>query len=96
MNKLSIVESPKGHFTLEGDLNRNTIPNAPSLNISATSELLLDMTQVKHTDTAGLAWLMNLLKQARSQGLKCELKGLPKTLVNLAKISDVDGFLSVQ
>lgn len=100
MVALSIVAS-KGQLTLAGDLNRNTIPNATGLDISTqqaadNNNLLLDMTDVKHTDTAGLAWLMNLLKQARSQGIKCELKSVPKTLINLAKISDVDSFLSVQ
>lgn len=96
MAALSIVESPKGHFVLNGDLNRNTIPNAPESSIAVSHPLFIDMTGVEHTDTAGLAWLINLLKQARQQGLKCELKGLPKTLINLAKISDVDSFLSVQ
>lgn len=101
MPALSIVESAKGQFTLAGDLNRNTIPHATGLDISKhlsadNSKLLLDMTEVKHTDTAGLAWLMNLLKQARSQGLECQLQGVPQSLINLAKISDVDSFLSVQ
>ena len=101
MSALSIVESAKGQFTLAGDLNRNTIPQATGLDTSKqlpadNNTLLLDMTEVKHTDTAGLAWVMNLLKQARGQGLECQLKGVPQSLINLAKISDVDSFLSVQ
>ena len=54
------------------------------------------MSGVTHSDTAGLAWLMNFLKLNQQQNVQIELKNIPESLINLAKISDVDSFLSVQ
>jgi phospholipid transport system transporter-binding protein len=54
------------------------------------------MSGISHADTAGLAWLINLLKQSRHQNIRFVLKNVPTSLINLAKISDVEGFLSVQ
>ena len=104
MTELKTVESPKGYFQLQGELNRNTIAKSDALSIivkssqNATSGQIttLDMGGVKHADTAGLAWLMNLLKDSRKQNVKFELKNIPESLIKLAKISDVDSFLSVQ
>lgn len=103
MTKLTVTEAPKGHFSLQGELNRHTIPESESLiaiqgKVSAknSEKSILDMAGVSHADTAGLAWLMNLLKDSREKNIEVELKNIPETLINLAKISDVDGFLSVQ
>lgn len=104
MTKLEVIESPKFYYMLQGELNRNTIVKSKAL---ATLELInkkdssadvytLDMSGVSNSDTAALAWLMNLLKGNQQQKLQWVLKNIPESLINLAKISDVDGFLSVQ
>jgi phospholipid transport system transporter-binding protein len=101
VTKLQVIESPTGYFTLKGELNRNTIPKSAAL---ATLEQMqskqgtstLDMSGVSNSDTAGLAWLMNFLKGNQQQNVHFELKGIPESLIKLAKISDVDSFLSVQ
>ena len=104
MTKLDVIESPKGYFTLQGDLNRNTIAKSDALaslalSIQSKSSVYaptLDMLGVSNSDTAGLAWLMNFLKDSQQQNLHFELKNIPESLIKLAKISDVDSFLSVQ
>ena len=100
MTKLVVNESPKGYYTLQGDLNRNTIAQSDALamlkNTSNEDVATLDMSGVSHSDTAGLAWLMNFLKDNQKQNIAFELKNIPESLINLAKISDVDSFLSVQ
>ncbi|MGS2721366.1 STAS domain-containing protein [Paraglaciecola aestuariivivens] len=101
MTKLSLTQNAQGHIVLSGDLNRHTVPTIPNLPLASNKvanaqECLIDLQDIQHVDTAGLAWLINGLKQARALGISCQLKGLPKTLLNLAKISDVDQFLSVQ
>ncbi|MFT4807132.1 MAG: phospholipid transport system transporter-binding protein [Paraglaciecola sp.] len=104
MTKLEIVESPKGYFTLKGELNRNTIAKSKALttleqsnqNNSSVDSYTLDMSGVRNSDTAGLAWLMNFLKGNQRQNVHFELKSIPESLIKLAKISDVDSFLSVQ
>ena len=110
MTKLEVIESPKGYFTLQGDLNRNTIAKSGALaildpsnqsnqsnqNNSSDDAFTLDMSGVSNSDTAGLAWLMNFLKDNQQQNVHFELKNIPERLRKLAKISDVDSFLSVQ
>jgi phospholipid transport system transporter-binding protein len=104
LTKLEVIESPKFYYMLQGELNRNTIVKSKAL---ATLELInkkdssadvytLDMSGVSNSDTAALAWLMNFLKGNQQQNLQWVLKNIPESLINLAKISDVDGFLSVQ
>jgi phospholipid transport system transporter-binding protein len=104
VTELKVVESPKGYYQLQGELNRNTIPKSDALSLVEQSFqnptsgqiITLDMAGVKHADTAGLAWLMNLLKDSRQQNVQFEFKNIPESVVKLAKISDVDSFLSVQ
>jgi phospholipid transport system transporter-binding protein len=101
VTKLQVIESPTGYFTLKGELNRNTIPKSAALATleqmqSKQGTLTLDMSGVSNSDTAGLAWLMNFLKGNQQQNAHFELKGIPESLIKLAKISDVDSFLSVQ
>ena len=99
MTKLQVIESPTGYFTLKGELNRNTIPKSAALTTLEQSKLgnsTLDMSGVSNSDTAGLAWLMNFLKGNQQQNVHFEIKCIPESLIKLAKISDVDSFLSVQ
>lgn len=105
MNSISVSESSNGHFSLQGDLNRNTVTSAWKSSLSdlgakqgtSSKELpIVDLLEVQDVDTAGLAWLVNLLKQSKQQNIQFQLKNVPVTLINLAKISDVDNFLSVQ
>lgn len=104
MTKLEVIESPKFYYMLQGELNRNTIVKSKALATlelinkkdSSTDVYTLDMSGVSNSDTAALAWLMNLLKGNQQQKLQWVLKNIPESLINLAKISDVDGFLSVQ
>jgi phospholipid transport system transporter-binding protein len=102
--KLQVIESPKGYYILQGELSRNTIAKSAALSTlkkqepkDANTEVsTLDMSGVSHSDTAGLAWLMNFLKDNQKQNIHFKIKNIPESLIKLAKISDVDSFLSVQ
>ena len=104
MTKLEVIESSRGYYILQGELNRNTITKSAALatlkkrDRSETNQdvSILDMSGVSHSDTAGLAWLMNFLKDNHQQNIHFKLKNIPECLIKLAKISDVEGFLSVQ
>lgn len=105
MTDTLLVEQSQGYYVLQGDLDRSSVPRWESYalsqlqsfqNIHPNEKVRLDFSGVKHSDTAGLAWLINLLKSCRELGLTLELVNLPETILNLAKISDVDSFLSVE
>ncbi len=44
-------------------------------------------------DSAGLAWILNALRDAKQVGLEVNLQNIPPKLLKLAKISDVDVLL---
>lgn len=98
MSELLLTEISPGQFSLQGELNRHTIPKFNGLKSvqQSDADITLNMAAVSHVDTAGLAWLINVLKDTRRRNVPVQLKDVPQTLLNLAKISDVDSFLSVQ
>lgn len=104
VSKLEVIESSKGYYILQGELNRNNIAKSAALatlkkherSEASNDAFILDMSGVSHSDTAGLAWLMNFLKDNQQQNIHFKLKNIPESLIKLAKISDVEGFLSVQ
>ncbi|MDU0352821.1 STAS domain-containing protein [Paraglaciecola aquimarina] len=104
MKELMVVAQSEGHFLLQGDLNRDTVPNSrqPLQELikfhqsTPSKSATLDMSGIVHADTTGLAWLLNLLKDCQQRNIELEIVGTPETLVNLAKISDVDALLSLQ
>jgi phospholipid transport system transporter-binding protein len=92
-----------GNFVLRGTLNRETIPQFwPDCLAELTQAqqhcdpLNLDLADIEHIDTAGLAWLLNLLRDAKQQQTTFTLSNVPPSLLNLAKISDVEAFLPLQ
>ncbi len=104
MTRLVVFESTKGYYILQGELSRKTIAKSIALTnlkkkdqkMASEDVCTIDMSGVSHSDTAGLAWLMNFLKDNQQQNIHFKLKNIPESLIKLAKISDVEGFLSVQ
>jgi phospholipid transport system transporter-binding protein len=89
-------------YALEGDLNRNTVTHcwpqalADLKQLAAKHKPVVDMQAVTQVDTAALAWLLNLIRDCRGQNIEFTLANVPKTLINLAKISDAEAFLPLQ
>ncbi|MFT5675755.1 MAG: phospholipid transport system transporter-binding protein [Paraglaciecola sp.] len=103
MSAVNVTEASKGIFLLSGELNRDTVtefwPNCLQELIAASQKgdaLVLDLIGIKDSDTAGLAWLLNLLRDSKKLNIRFSIKNLPGTIGKLAKISDVDGFLPLQ
>ena len=103
MATIKIDNNGSGRFTLSGELNRDTVVNCwpeskkelrkvKSDNLQAK----LDLAAVSHVDTAGLAWLVNLIAEQKQLGQPISLMNCSTTLLKLAKISDVDSLLPVE
>jgi phospholipid transport system transporter-binding protein len=58
--------------------------------------VVLDMQHISHVDTAGLAWLINLMRDCLTENVRFSITNAPQTLINLAKISDVEVLLPLQ
>lgn len=67
------------------NLAEKALHSFPAVN----KDVELCFEQVEHLDTAGLAWVLKLLKFYQSKQVKVEISNPPQQLIALAKISNV-------
>ncbi len=74
-----------------GELNRDTVAVHGPFHLlnQCKGAVLFDLAEVSHVDTAGLAWLLQVLAMARAAGLQPTLQEVPVQLRKLAVVSDV-------
>lgn len=74
-----------------GELNCNTVVKHWPFKLLATlpKQAEFNLGQLRHVDTAGLAWLLQQLAQANKQGISLRFSQMPVQLHNLAAVSDV-------
>ncbi len=96
------VETNDGLVKFSGSLNRDSVPTAwPQLGAdlgaiaNQNQQLKLDLANIDAVDTAGLAYVLSILKECQSRKLEVSLINTPEGLINLAKLSDVDAILPI-
>lgn len=102
---MSLFEvNDKGDVVVHGHLDRDTLSKNfwESLASSERNTLVqnqrcsVDLSDVERADSAGLAWLINAVRDAKQNGVSITLYKMPEKLHKLAKISNADGFLPVE
>jgi|TARA_Y100000296_G_scaffold9826_1_gene11333 phospholipid transport system transporter-binding protein len=94
----------KGNIVVHGHLDRETLSKNfwESLNGNERSALItkkrcqIDLSDVERADSAGLAWLINAVRDAKQNGVSMTLYKMPEKLQKLAKISNANSFLPVE
>lgn len=78
-------------ITFSGELNRDTVVNFWPFTLlkNVTGEIVFDLAAVAHVDTAGLAWLLQQIGQAKNANTQVKLRNTPQQLKSLAIVSDV-------
>ncbi|MGQ8365270.1 STAS domain-containing protein [Glaciecola sp. 1036] len=56
----------------------------------------ISLAKVDRADTAGLAWLLNLKRDAKANGIDVLLHDMPSKLVDLARLSGVETLLEAE
>ncbi|MEY4767637.1 MAG: hypothetical protein RL637_276, partial [Pseudomonadota bacterium] len=88
MNQLNVSLSNQGIFELSGDLTFATIdrktPALCDFN-RIQGQIIIDLTAIIETDSAGLALLIEWLKQADTLQRQIEFRQLPPQLIALAE-----------
>jgi phospholipid transport system transporter-binding protein len=87
-----------------GELDRTTITNNLWADLSALQQstvskakaVKIDLAKVQRADTAGLAWLINAIRDIPLDVKQVEVKNVPKKLLDLAKLSNADKFISAK
>lgn len=99
----TVTKQADGRFKITGNLNRKTVMDCwPDQSLAVNElkkqvlSLQIDMQGVLNVDTAGLAWLMHLAKECQDAQVDISLKEVPTGLINLAKLSNVEGLLPLQ
>lgn len=92
-------EESKDELTLTGELTRHSLntKNYQDLNSALTTKnIVINLAAVNKTDTAGLAWLLFLVEQAKKNNCELSFVHVNEDLIKLAKLSSVDTLLPIQ
>ncbi len=89
---------PDGSLRVSGDLVFGTV--AVLLNrgiglLDRSDRHIIDLSDVEHCDSAGLALLLEWLDYGRSKSFEVSFRGLPPGLLRIAGLSNATGLLSV-
>ncbi|RVT48281.1 STAS domain-containing protein [Rheinheimera sediminis] len=74
-----------------GALDRDTVPTQWPFKLlkNLKGTVVFDFSQLALVDTAGLAWLLHQIAQAKKLGLAIQMYHVPEQLISLARLSDV-------
>lgn len=90
MNTLSIVNEGGGRFIVDGDLTFQTINQKTTYGfafLKSAKQITMDLGGVGNADSAGLALMLEWIKQARHKKVQLHFKNIPEQLINIAKLS---------
>ena len=92
------IAKQDGVITFTGELNRDTVVNFWPFTLlkNVSGELIFDLAALEHVDTAGLAWLLQQLGQAKNANIQVKLRNTPQQLKSLALVSDVFTLLPLE
>ena len=93
MSKLTIVKEGADRFIVDGNLTFAAIDKkiVKSFEFLASGkQITLDFGKVGNTDSAGLALMLEWIKQAHSKRVQLRFINIPGQLLNLAKLSGLD------
>ncbi len=93
MSRLSIKEQRPGVFLIEGPLtfasiDKKTVKSFNFLN--SADHICIDLGDVETTDSAGLALMIEWIKQSRQYRTRLSFRNIPPQLLALAKLSGFD------
>lgn len=93
---IRVAES--GAFLVSGDLTFATV--APLLEegerlLAGINAPVIDLSEVTHSDSAGLALLLEWLGRGQARGAQIRFRHLPESLLRIARLSNLDSLLHV-
>jgi phospholipid transport system transporter-binding protein len=93
MSPLSIVNESPGRFLVEGNLtfsamNKKTVSDFAFL--TTNKQITLDFSKVDNADSAGLALMLEWIKQASGKRVQLRFINIPGQILNLAMLCGLD------
>ncbi len=99
MAKSGLAKAGNGRWLLEGELSFATVPavlEASANGIADNREILVDLKGVTRADSAGLALLVEWLRESERTGNVITFTNVPDQLLAIARLCGLDEILSFQ
>ncbi|MBT8087513.1 MAG: STAS domain-containing protein [Gammaproteobacteria bacterium] len=97
MSDFTLEDLGDGRFALSGDVNFETaerILKASETPFEDHTQIEIDLSAVRDSDSAGLALLLEWVTWANHTVREIRFKDIPERLLAIARTTEVDGLLS--
>ena len=96
---VQIERGEQDSVRLKGQLSVNSVPDV--LNRSADwfqgrESLTVDLSEIDHSDSAGVALLLEWLRRAREQGCRLHYRNLPRQMQSIVDFGDLGDILPLE
>ena len=98
MSDARLETAGTGTLTVSGDLTFQTVPRLHAecgAQVATGSEVALDLAGVARTDSAGVALLVDWLRQARAAGGDLRFLHVPEQMRSIVRVSGLERLLSL-
>ena len=98
MSGARFTDQGGGRWLLEGELGFETVPSLlahPGASMRGIDSLTVDLAGVTRADSAGLALLVEWLRESERAGLPIRFVNVPVQLLSIARVCGLDGILSL-
>lgn len=95
-SKARLESLGEGRFRVSGILDASTVAGVLAESVrkfAGIGSITVDLSHVTESDSAGLALLLEWLRQTRNAGAKVYFHDVPQQIMALARISEVDDLL---
>lgn len=97
MTEPRLTEAGNGSWLLEGDLNFSSVPvmlEPPPTALTGNREIQVDLKGVTRADSAGLALLLEWLRESERAGKTITFTHVPEQLLAISRLCGLDEILS--
>ena len=97
-NNIRIERMDNNRYLLTGILSFDTVSQLQDDIEPLTkqgTEVILDLSGIERVDSAGIVVLLEWMKLARGSGRQILFTNIPQQLLDIARVSDLDGILPI-
>ena len=98
MADAQLVENGDGSWLLQGELDFASVPSVlrhAGVNMLGKERVTVDLKGVTRADSAGLALLVEWLRESEIDGNSIEFVNVPAQLLSIARVSGLEDILSL-
>lgn len=99
MADAQLVENDDGSWLLQGELGYLSVPSVlqhAGVNMLGKEQIKVDLKGVTRADSAGLALLVEWLRESESAGNSIEFVNVPAQLLSIARVCGLEEILSLK